>query len=51
MIATPSASMPTNSSPIAVSSPMRLRAVTTEMPPTMTAAPSAAPSIRLPPRR
>jgi hypothetical protein len=39
MIATPSASMPTNSSPMAVSSPMRLRGGDDEMPPTITAAP------------
>jgi hypothetical protein len=51
MMATPSASIPTNSSPIEVSSPSRLREVTNVMPTIMTKALSAPPSSRLPPSR
>jgi len=43
MMTTPSASIPTKSSPIAVSSPRRVCRLTTSMPATMTAAATAAP--------
>jgi hypothetical protein len=50
MMATPAASIPTNSRPIAVSSPSRLRALARVTPPIMTAALIAPPTSRLPPR-
>ena len=50
MITTPRASMPTNSSPMAVSSPTRLRRFTSVIPPAITSALTSAPPMTLNPQ-